>query len=224
MAHNDLLDSWVSNLIGLTPAVEPASTLRAGETLLARWTEPHRHYHTLQHLTEMLAALDTLSAAACLDPRELHLARVAAWLHDAVYEVHAPAGDSERASAQLARNLLVSLRVGRSDVDVVEALILLTIDHGTGLPGALADVFTDADLWILAASPDRFDAYCSQVRAEYASVPEASYNQARSAILASLVDRHEVYRTSFGRAEWTVTARENVAREIDRLGHPHGIR
>jgi predicted metal-dependent HD superfamily phosphohydrolase len=166
----------------------------------------------------MLAALDTLSAAAGLHSRELHLARVAAWLHDAVYDVHAPAGDSERESAALARKLLPSLGVASADIRSVEALILLTIDHGDGLAGALADVFTDADLAILAAPAERFDAYCSQVRAEYSHVPEASYNQARSAILAALVGRPEVYRTSFARSEWTAAARGNVAREIGRLG------
>lgn len=219
-----LLDSWVTDLTTLTPGDPPAAARAEGDALLTRWAEPHRRYHTRQHLTEMLAALERLGAAVGLDTHGRSVVRVAAWLHDAVYDIQAPAGDSERASAALARNLLESLGVGPSDVRIVEQLILLTIDHGTAVPGPLADAFTDADLAILAAAPDRFDEYCAQVRAEYQVVPEASYNQARSAILRALVDRPEVYRTGVARAEWTVAARENVRRELARLGRSQGTR
>lgn len=219
-----LLDGWTTDLTRLAPAVEPPDARAQGIALLARWSEPHRHYHTTQHLSEMLDALDALGSAADLDARDLHIARVAAWLHDAVYDVHAAPGDSERASAKLARNLLVSLGVGASDRQPVESLILLTIDHGTQLPGALADTFTDADLAILAASADRFDEYCAQVRAEYRHVPDAAYATARSAILAALADRPEVYRTAYARTAWTAAARDNVRRELDRLSASRGAR
>src|SRR5579875_1069892 len=213
-------DTWAADVTALAPAADPAAVRVAGNELVARWTEPHRRHHTSQHLTEMLSAIDTLAAAAALEARMSCVAHVAAWLHDAVYDVHAAPGDSERASADLARKLLTSLGVGPSDVRAIEELILLTIDHGTGLAGPLANVFTDADLAVLAASPDRFDEYCAQVRAEYAHVPEAPYNQARSAILAALVDRPEVYRTAYARAQWTPAARANVSREISRLLSP----
>lgn len=212
-----LLDGWIADIVALVPTADPATVRREGAALLTRWSEPHRSYHTLQHLAEMLAAIDDLAPASELDERETRLARVAAWLHDAVYDVRAPAGDSERRSARLARDLLVSLHFEASDIQVVEELILLTIDHGTRLPGPLADVFTDADLAILAAQQARFDEYCTQVRAEYAHVPDAAYATGRSEILAALVDRPEVYRTEFGRHAWTAAARTNVGRELDRL-------
>lgn len=218
MPSHSLVEDWLAEVTALASAADPATVRAVGRDLLARWSEPHRRYHTRQHLTEMLSALDTLGATARLDDRALSVARLAAWLHDAVYDVQAAPGNSERASAALACKLLASLGISDPDVQLVDGLILLTIDHGTGLPGALADVFTDADLAILAAAPDRFDEYCEQVRAEYAHVPETSYNRARSAILAALVDRPEVYRTEFARAEWTPAARSNVRRELHRLG------
>ena len=217
MPHSALLADWIGDLVVLCPGVDRAAARRSGADLLDRWAEPHRGYHTRQHLTEMLTALDALAATAVLDERDLHLAHVAAWLHDAVYDVTAPAGDSERESAQFARNVLVSLDVGSSDIQRVEGLILLTVDHGTQRPGALADAFIDADLAILAATPERFDEYCAQVRAEYAHVPDTAYATARSEILSALVDRPQVYRTAFAREAWTANARANVAREIGRL-------
>ena len=134
-----------------------------------------------------------------------------------MYDVRSTAGHSERESARLARELLASLHFDASDIQTVENLILLTIDHGTRLPGALADVFTDADLAILAAAGSRFDEYCTQVRAEHAHVPDAAYATGRSEILRGLVERPNVYRTRFARTAWTAAARANVGREIDRL-------
>ncbi|WP_446664330.1 HD domain-containing protein [Flexivirga sp. B27] len=217
MSDAQLLDDWVAGLSHLAPSVDPPAARREGITLLARWDEPHRSYHTRQHLTEMLSAIDTLADATRLQPRDTCIARVAAWLHDAVYDVHVDPGGPERDSAALARKMLSSLGVASSDSHTVEQLILLTIDHGTQLPGSLADVFTDADLAILAAPPERFDEYCRQVRDEYAHVPDAAYATGRRQILEALVDRPEVYRTTHARAAWTHQANANVAREVARL-------
>ena len=35
-------------------ATDPAAVAAAGDDLLARWGEPHRHYHTLAHLSAVL--------------------------------------------------------------------------------------------------------------------------------------------------------------------------
>lgn len=218
MSDTELLAAWVADLTGLAPTVDRTAARRAGVRLLACWSEPHRSYHTQQHLTEMLSAIDDLGPQSGLSGREHLLAHAATWLHDAVYDVHAPAGNSERESAELARNMLTSLHIDEADIQVVEDLILLTIDHGTGLPGPLADVFTDADLAILAAPEARFDEYCAQVRTEYAHVPDAAYATGRSGILAALVERPDVYRTPYARPNWTGHAQANVARELARLG------
>lgn len=217
MSDTELLDGWLADLTGLAPTVDRSDARRAGSRLLARWRESHRSYHTGQHLAEMLAAIDNLETASGLAGRDTLLARVAAWLHDAVYDVRAPAGQSVRESARLARGLLASLHFDPSDIQIVEDLILLTIDHGTQLPGLLADVFVDADLAILAAPEARFDEYCAQVRAEYAHVPDAAYAAGRSEILATLVERPDVYRTQSAQARWTDSAHDNVAREVARL-------
>lgn len=221
MSATELLDGWLADLTALAPTVDRSQACREGAALLTRWSEPHRSYHTQQHLFEMLSAVNDLGASSRLGERDIVLAHLAAWLHDAVYDVRAPAGDSERESARLAGTRLTSLHLEPSDIQVVEDLILLTIDHGSRLPGPLADVFTDADLAILAAPEARFDEYCAQVRAEYAHVPDAAYATARAEILAALVERPDVYRTRAARTEWTTAARANVQREIDRLAAIH---
>lgn len=188
--------------------------------MLAGYDEPHRSYHTRTHLGEMLAALGHLLDPLPLAPREVLLARSAAWFHDAVYDPVAPAGANERASADLAVSVLTDLGAPVDLAEEVGRLVLATADHRldptSAAPAAAA--LLDADLWILAAPAQRFDAYCAQVRQEYAVVDDATYAAARAAILRDLVERPRLYLTDAAHREWTDAARANVAREIARLG------
>ena len=70
------------------------------DDLLTRWQEPHRHYHDVRHLAQVLTALEELQ---CSDP----VVVLAAWFHDAVYE--GVAGEDEEASARLAEESLSRL-------------------------------------------------------------------------------------------------------------------
>lgn len=211
----DLSASWHEDLRLLAPAADTTQTARVVTDLLDRWSQPHRRYHDTQHLIEMLDALDLL--AGRLSRHENAVLHAAAWLHDAVYDPHAPFGQSERASARLARIELAALGVRDQDVARVESLILMTIDHddAAGTPGSAA--LHDADLWILAAPAERFDEYCAQVRSEYAHVPDGAYRSARAAILQQLVDGSGIYDTHLARVAWTDPARTNLAREFGRL-------
>src|SRR3990170_4733575 len=110
---DDLGRRWAA-LVGGSPAADAA-----GADLLRRWSEPHRHYHSAGHLRAVLDAVDELADSA----READAVRLAAWFHDAVYD--GTSGDDERASAQLARDVLTGLSVPPAVVDEVERLVLL---------------------------------------------------------------------------------------------------
>ncbi len=103
-----------------------AAAQAAGAELVARWSEPARRYHTVDHLTFMLTVLD--EAADLAD--DIHAVRLAAWFHDAVYDprVAEPTGN-EQASAELAAAMLPPLAVPPAQVDEVVRLVLLTADH-----------------------------------------------------------------------------------------------
>jgi predicted metal-dependent HD superfamily phosphohydrolase len=184
--------------------------------LLRRWSEPHRGYHDLRHLDEVVAAAAELREDALRSDEEWAEVAFAAWFHDAVYDVTSPAGN-ERLSADLARAALSANRVEATTVDSVTALVESSADHDvTQSAGPLA-VLHDADLWILSAPEDRFDEYCADVRREYASVPDDAYAKGRSAILAPFLDRGWVYRTARARRDWELPARTNLSRELRRL-------
>lgn len=195
----ELVGSWLADIAVLAPDAGPEAWRAEAALLVRGWSEPHRRYHTLEHLAEVLAALGDLEDAGAVSPEP---------------------GSNEHRSAQLARDHLHRLGVATPVVDAVEEAVLLTVDHAAGTRRGSAEpqvlhAFHDADLWILAAPPDRFDAYCAQVREEYAHVPPATYAAARAAILRRLV-AGTVYRTAPAQA-WTPRARDNVGRELARL-------
>lgn len=204
---------------GAVARVGQADIDAAGDRLLRRWREPHRHYHDAVHLAEVLAAVDTLCAAQEVGDADRSVALLAAWFHDAVYsaEQHAT---NETESADLADSELARLGVRDEIRSRVGLLVLDTVSHELSAAGA-ADaarvVLHDADLWILAAPVARFDEYCRQVRDEYARVPAAAYAAGRSEVLRPFLVRPHVYRSAHARAEWEDHARENLARELTRL-------
>lgn len=216
--------SWDADLLVLAP--EAPGHLRSAEVdlLLDRWSEPHRRYHTVQHLAEVLAAIDELASAAEVDAVGARLARLAGWYHDVVYDSRAEAGSNEHRSAALARDHLNSLGVAPGTVDVVEALVLMTLDHDAdGGPGILASrrhtaaVLHDADLWILSSPAPRYREYAAQVRGEFPHVPDDLFARGRSGILSGFAQRGDLYRTGHARRDWQPQARRNLSAELARL-------
>jgi predicted metal-dependent HD superfamily phosphohydrolase len=188
-------------------ALFPANTT-AGTALLARWNEPQRHYHTTAHLAAMLAIVDEHAALAA----DADAVRLAVWYHDAIYDPRG--GDNETASAELARSELPGLGVRAERVDEVARLVLLTAGHRVEPGDRNGALLADADLAILAAPSDRYDAYASAVRAEYAHVPDELFRAGRSLVLESLLALPELYRILPDRAAWERAARANLAREL----------
>ncbi|NHA67936.1 HD domain-containing protein [Phycicoccus flavus] len=213
---------WVVDVRAALPGADPAAVAAAGRDLLARWDEPHRHYHDRVHLGEVLGALDVLCRAGRVGPRARSVAVLAAWFHDAVYAM-AGAGEDERRSAALARSVLQGLGAHETLADDVATAVLDTVDHDLAgrdagaASGTARGLLHDADLWILAAPTPRFDEYCEQVRAEYREVPARDYATGRSAVLRPFLVREHVYVTERARSAWEPVARENLARELTRL-------
>ncbi len=198
---------------------DPRVAEAVGEDLLQRWMEPHRAYHDVVHLAEVLAALDELGEGGDLPAECTATTDLVAWFHDAVYDVHAAPGETEEASARLAEESLA--RVGRPEEEIatVARVVRESATHETAAlgPDPVGDAFHDADLWILAADTDRFDAYCHQVRLEYRQVPAEDFARGRTAVLAPFARRERLYRTDHAHEHWTGRARANLARELERL-------
>lgn len=178
------------------------------EDLLARWSESHRKHHNVAHLHEMLDAIGLLADAGIEFDREA--VELAAWFHDAVYEIGRD--DNEDRSAGLARELLESSPIR----DEVARLVLVTKTHKVADDDINGAVLSDADLSVLASEPLRYRAYAAAVREEYADVPDDVFKPARAQVLSSLLDG-SLFHTAVGRERWEERARRNVAEEIREL-------
>jgi len=179
---------------------------------LARcWAEPHRAYHTTEHLLACLATLDGVRHLADR-PDEVEWAL---WYHDAVYRTRG--GGSEEASADLSDDWLA--RGGAPD-DVrgrVRALILAT-KHDAEPPTPDAALLVDVDLAILGAPPDAYDRYEAQVRREYRWVPGPLFRHKRREVLQGFLERPRLYATDAMRDRLEIRARDNLERAIAALG------
>ncbi len=188
----------------------PAGDGDAFGTLLERYAERGRHYHTAQHLAECFVHWDRVRARASR-PAE---AEVAIWFHDAIYD--AQRSDNEARSATLARDAIIAAGLGLDVADRVESLILATRHDEASVTGD-ASLIVDVDLGILGEGASRFDEYESQVRAEYGWVPEPLFRRKRAEILRRFLERDRVYRTAEMVAWGEARARGNLARSLEGL-------
>jgi predicted metal-dependent HD superfamily phosphohydrolase len=185
----------------------------AGAYLLGRWSEPQRQYHDVGHLTAVLDVIDRYAPLAAHPDR----VRVAAWMHDAIYDPRALGDANERDSAEFAEGLLTTLGAPAEVAAEVARLVGLTAGHATGTGDPDGELLCDADLAVLAGDEDRYAAYTAAIRREYAHVPDADFRAGRSRVLTALLDLPSIYRLAPLRDAWEERARANLTRELDAL-------
>jgi predicted metal-dependent HD superfamily phosphohydrolase len=174
--------------------------------LIARYSEPQRHYHTCDHIDHCLEQLD-LAGGHVAEPATVEMAL---WFHDAVYDPRAT--DNEWQSAELFMR-----HIGRhADADfgrgVYEAILITTHREW---PRTLPEKFVvDIDLSSFGLPQDAFDRNGRNIRAEYAHVPDAIFFPAHRQILESFQARPTFYFTEFFRARYEAAARNNVQRRL----------
>lgn len=188
----------------------PAEPL--GRELLAAWSEPHRKYHDRVHLLSVLEALDALTGKD-FDPEERRILELTAWFHDAVYQRN---DEDEENSARLAHKLL-SGHTSTAIREEVRRLVLLTRHHNPRSTDHLGQLFSDADLEVLARPAPAYHRYTVAIAEEYAHVPRPDFARGRTQILEALLDKEYIFATSLGQQRWEPTARENVHNELSQL-------
>jgi predicted metal-dependent HD superfamily phosphohydrolase len=198
----DLARSWSRAWRGIGAADTGAATCSA---LRAAYAEPHRHYHTTQHLAECLAMFEEAAGLA----ESPHAVELAIWFHDAI---HAPMrSDNEGRSAELARRELECSGVDPRAARHVHDLVLAT--RHDALPRTLDEkVLVDIDLSILGADELRFAEYERQVREEYAFVPGWLFRRKRRAILQAFLERDCIYNMPYFIDRLEARARANLQR------------
>ncbi len=179
--------------------------------LVSEYTKPDRHYHNLNHITQVLNTIDRFN----LELQDPVAVKLAAWFHDFVYDPQA--SDNESQSAKLAQTLLAKLNVSSLVIDRVQQLILATQGHQIDPDDADRSIFLDADLAILGTDPVQYQNYARSIRQEYSWVPDPEYKLGRTKVLTSFLQRDRLYCTELLFAELESIARLNLSEEITKL-------
>jgi pantetheine-phosphate adenylyltransferase len=179
-----------------------------------RYSEPHRYYHTLAHLSACLSELEQLQ----LSPGQHERIALAIWFHDVIYEPLAK--DNEIRSAEFFQKKAREAAMPKSLIKEVSQMIEATATHQalSGPDAHATRLFIDIDLAILGASPARFHAYDKAIRKEYAGLPEAIYNPKRKSVLQKFLDRQSLFCTPEFREKYEVQARKNLLTLVSRDG------
>lgn len=177
------------------------------QILKKAYSEPHRKYHTLDHIhhcmTELQAGINLTQ-----DPVGVSIALL---YHDFVYDP--AASDNEAKSAEKAVEFCRRTGLTKSCGRNVRNLILSS-SHKEYPIGCDAALVSDIDLAILGRTPVEFWYYERKIREEYDFVPEAAFREGRVKILRRFLDWPRVYSTEFFRNKYEAQARVNLKASI----------
>lgn len=188
------------------------------EELLALYSSPTRHYHSLHHVTSLLDLLST-HRHHFADPDAVE---AAIWFHDAIYDARAKGPANELQSAELAVSRLSGAAVEPKRLGWIRSVIEATATHTLpqGLDGPEAEdaaLFLDMDLSILGSEDVEFDEYEAAVRREYGFVDDEAWWTGRAMVLRRFLARDRVYHSDLFRALYEDAARRNLTRSLERL-------
>lgn len=205
--------------------VATAHEADAYTVLDAAYRQPHRAYHTWDHIDALLEGLRHFERLAARPD----LIAIAIFWHDAVHQAREadgrPRHDAQnvRDSAEMFRRY-AKLR-GR-EAQAVEDLVMATADHARaraatehyrGFSGDL-DLLVDLDLSPLAAPWDDFADNTRKIRHESLGVEETKFASDQANMLEGLARRDApIFRRAETRALWDAAARANLERCIPRL-------
>ena len=172
--------------------------------LVVAYEEPHRRYHTLDHIVEMLDCL-AQSRHVAKDPDAIALA---IWFHDCIYDSRAGDGENERMSAER----LAELHTDPPSA-AAQAMILHSVHHEAS-DDSDTQLFCDLDLYRLGVDFATFQQHGRNVRAEYAWIDDSTWASGRSRFMQRFLDRPAIYQTDYWRDRLETQARDNLARTV----------
>lgn len=206
---NDPQREWQA--LVASQGLEASNATACWEFLNSNYSEPHRAYHNLNHISdcfEQLKHFASESSSAAL--------QFAVWFHDVIYD---PQGsENEAASAVAAAEWLNRLEIAAPIINQAIRLIEVT-DHRQAPDKKSPEeaLIVDVDLSILGRSDNVYQNYAQSIRSEYAHVPEEAYRKGRSAVLEQFLQRGQLYHTPSIAQRFERQARINLQAELSKL-------
>ena len=212
--NHPLYQRFTDWLRQIEPTISSEQILTAWQRLVSRYSEAHRHYHTLTHLERMFADFDIVM-------NQLYspsLVALAIFYHDIIYDPKQ--SDNEAHSAEFMQTEL-RFYLQPKQIAQIKSLIMMTASHkwaaAEGIQKSDAAYFLDLDLSILGSSWDEYAQYTKAVRLEYRHVSDSDYQTGRTAVLQSLLARDRLYLSEDYHQCLESVARNNIRHELELL-------
>lgn len=175
-----------------------------------RYSEKHRHYHTLQHIEHLFFLLEKNKNLVA----DWETLVISIFYHDAVY--NARKSDNEEQSAVFMQQAMSKIIFPKEKIEKSYRQIIATKKHEmTGDNDT--DLFTDADLAILGSDWNNYQAYAKNIRKEYLIYPDFMYNMGRKKVLKHFLQMENIYKTPLFQAKLEDMARVNLEKELHQL-------
>lgn len=175
---------------------------RVHAEVVAHYAEAFRTYHTLGHVDDCLARLDTV-AHLVGHPDAIE---IALWFHDVLCDPGARDNEVRSARWYLARSAGAT-----PPLRIAVCRMILASRHLQPAVRMDARYMVDIDLAGFGHPWLEFRRTTDLVRAEFPHKPDAEFARALAPFLRSLVARESMYGTAFFRERCEATARRNVA-------------
>lgn len=176
----------------------------------ANYSHRKRHYHTLEHLENLLNVLGAVKDKIS----DWNTILFTLFYHDAVY--NALKSDNEEKSAELAVDRMKLLNVPPSMIERCRQQILATKKHELN-PDEDANYFTDADLSVLGQDWNTYSTYAQNVRKEYSMYPDLLYKPGRRKVLQHFLSMQKIFKTEYFSGKFEEAARQNLQEELHTL-------
>ena len=166
-----------------------------------------RHYHTLEHLENLLQQL--LKVKTYINDWNCILFSL--FYHDVIYN---PLKTSnEERSAEFVAYRMKTILVPEPLIENCVNQIMATKKHAVS-DNSDTNYFTDADLSVLGQPWEIYSSYYKQVRKEYSLFPELIYVPGRKKVLQQFLQMERIFKTDFFYTKFELQAKENLKKEL----------
>jgi predicted metal-dependent HD superfamily phosphohydrolase len=194
---------------------DEATTQKWTKALISRYTEPQRHYHTIEHINSMLIYYKQY----CYEIEDESVIKLAILFHDWIYDPRAQGNELE--SIKCFQEFADEMNLPQPMRSRVSEYIERTITHTLPIKDGEADsdlrLFLDFDLEVLSRNSTDYALYAEQIRQEYSHFTESDYCVGRIKVLEAFLERHRLYFSDAFHRMHEENARENLKGEIEML-------
>ncbi|MBA4849791.1 hypothetical protein H1R81_05280 [Emticicia sp. BO119] len=174
------------------------------------YTNKDRHYHTMNHLENMLSELTEVRSQI----NDWNTILFSLFYHDIIYNVLK--STNEEQSAELAQKRLQAIALPAKMIDSCYQQIIATQKHIFSQDSD-TNFFTDADLSILGKDWFLYEQYSQRIRKEYSIYSDMVYKPARKKVLNQFLEMKRIFKTDYFFDKYESKARQNLLKEITLL-------